>query len=992
MGRKSKAKKARKSGAGEGKGVNSSGAGEKNDNSKTDASVTVTVRGPEDAPSVSSRMRRSAPSAETTVRVSGPGEKAAAPETSGSRDANTEAAARSAAPAAAGTAAAPGRPASSPAAEAGTTSGTAAARPAAEPGPAAGASPHSAGAGGGSRSGGGSRPASGAARGAGLLYAQLATLVAGLGVAFYLIRHKLKITLDPDYESSCNLGGAINCDAVNLSQWSEFMGIPIALFAVPTYIVIAYMTWVAIQGRVPGANRLARERGDIALKAVAAIGMLTVAYSAYLGFVSSVWIRSYCLYCIALYGVNLLFTGLAFAAGAGSPVDAVRDSLKSLGSLRAPVPVALMVFAGAMALALGGNSIAQQRMEAAYKARIDAQLAEDVVIAADEDVVTATPAPASGNDAQYSKPQAAVPASPAKAAPTGLANMQSTDRGVRGGKKTDDGWTYFEPVLDDESEFWYGPADAEVTVVKYADFQCAYCRRLADSFDRVHDKYGDRVRFVMKHFPMNINCNRAMRGFDKHPVACEAAYAAHCAGEQGKFWEMHDLLYDNQASLSVEALPEYAEQLGLDKAAYDSCYSSPETEAQIREDVEGGLFAGIYGTPRTYINNRLVTGSATEAILSYYIDKALEAGARKGDAGKVSMAPKPDGTSMIEASTSSSTFFIDPYEAAITIEGKAVSQPGLEPAHADYYTAGEACEKAGKRLCTEEEWVSACTGKPAVDNNNNRMFADDDVEGDMYPYGPYHEDGYCVDREDKRTGAAAPAGSRDKCRTPSGVFDQAGNIAEWTDAANDKPTLLGGSMSSATGAACNRRSFSTPAGSRNRTTGFRCCADENIAAAMVDASMIRPNLESVVDMPVPNFQAEDTEGNKLDSTEFRGQVTLVNFFASWCGPCKKEFPYLVGYAEEFKDRGLKIVGVGVDTLAARSVDFANGFEVNFPIVTDPEALLKGKFLVYEMPATFIVDNEGVVRYSSTGFSGEDQENELRAAIEKMLQAAGGQQD
>ena len=270
------------------------------------------------------------------------------------------------------------------------------------------------------------------------------------------------------------------------------------------------------------------------------------------------------------------------------------------------------------------------------------------------------------------------------------------------------------------------------------------------------------------------------------------------------------------------------------------------------------------------------------------------------------------------------------------------------------------------------------------------MFADDDVEGDMYPYGPYHEDGYCVDREDKRTGVAAPTGSRDKCRTPSGVFDQAGNIAEWTDAANDKPTLLGGSMSSATGAACNRRSFSTPAGSRNRTTGFRCCADANVRGTVVDASMVRPNLESVVDMPVPNFQAEDTEGKKIDSTEFRGQVTLVNFFASWCGPCKKEFPYLVGYANEFKDRGLKIVGVGVDTQAARSVDFANGFEVNFPIVTDPEALLKGKFLVYEMPATFIVDNEGVVRYSSTGFSGEDQEAELRAAIEKLLQSAGAQ--
>jgi peroxiredoxin len=254
----------------------------------------------------------------------------------------------------------------------------------------------------------------------------------------------------------------------------------------------------------------------------------------------------------------------------------------------------------------------------------------------------------------------------------------------------------------------------------------------------------------------------------------------------------------------------------------------------------------------------------------------------------------------------------------------------------------------------------------------------------MYPYGPYYEDGYCQDRADERTGEAVATGSKERCRTPSGIFDLAGNVGEWVDGGNGQPTLLGGYMSSASGAACNRRSFNVAPGSRNRTTGFRCCADAGVVSEPVEASELRENLESVKGQPVPEFDVQDTSGNPIRSGDLTGAVTLVNFFASWCGPCKKEFPFLVEYAEKYAERGFQIVGVGVDTIAERSIDFAEGFDVNFPIVTDVEARLKGKFLVYEMPATFLVDRQGVIRYSATGFSGQDQEAELRKAIEGLL--------
>jgi protein-disulfide isomerase/uncharacterized membrane protein/peroxiredoxin len=802
--------------------------------------------------------------------------------------------------------------------------------------------------------------------GPGLHYALLAVLGIGILVALYLVRHKLKITLDPDYVSSCNLGGAIDCDRVNTSRWSELFGIPISLLAVPTYLVMGTLVWVSLRLR-EALLPLERAKSTGAMQVTALIALSTVVYSLYLAFVSSVWLRAYCLYCIGLYVVNATATVLAVRAAGGGLRDIVEGGLRTVAARSAPVLVAALAGVASAAVAVGGYQLTESAMTESYTRTVDERLAEE----------TKPVAPASSP-----APAQASPSPAAAAEPT----YESGPRGTRGGKKTDDGYTYFEPALDAATEFWAGNPDATVTVVKYADFQCAYCRQLAESMKRVEEKYHDRVRFVMKHFPMNVQCNQAMRGFDKHPVACEAAYASHCAGLQGKFWPMHDLLYENQPSLAVDSFDKFAEQLGLDMSAFHACLSDPGTRARIQDDVESGLFAGIYGTPRTYINNRLVPGSAHAAILEYYIDKALEAAAGTAEASSTRPAPAgaSDGRTMIAARSARGTFFIDPYENSIANDGSAVSQPDLEPTHADHAMAKEACEKAGKRLCTEEEWVSACSGASAIDDNGNKMFADDHVEGDMYPYGPYHEEGYCHDRSDERTGRPKPTGSFPKCRTPSGIFDLAGNISEWADTDAGAPTLLGGTYSNATGAACNRRTFNAPPGSRNHTTGFRCCADQNVTSKLVTAAEVRPNVESLLQQPIPTFSVQDALGNPVSPQGLAGKVTLVNFFASWCGPCKKELPHLVDYAERFKDRGFQVLGIGVDTVAQQSIDFAKGFNVTFPLVTDPEGALKGKFLVYEMPATFVVDRQGVIRYQVTGFSGADQEAAMRAAIEKLL--------
>ncbi len=799
-----------------------------------------------------------------------------------------------------------------------------------------------------------------------LLVALGLLLLAGLGVSMYLVRHKLHITNDPTYVSSCNLGGAINCDKVNVSGASEIFGLPISLYGVPTYLVQLYLVAMAFRAKNAAADmKLLAARG---MDIVAGIGLLASAYSMFLAVYSSAVVEAYCLYCISLYAVNFAVTGLAIAAGPKTVANAIGNSWRLLTTGAQPVVTSLLVLMIGGGLAFIGYDSTKTELVEAYKKKIEEQFGK----------VEGASAPA-GVAAQGAG------AAAAEAQPVAAAARPTGECGKPMGKKTEDGYTIYEPCLDEEDlRDAYGPKDAKVTVVKYSDFECPYCRYLALTMEPLKTKYKDKVRFVMKHFPMNPACNKYMAGYDKHPNACNAHKTAYCAGVQGKFWDMHDKLYANQPKLDPEANRKAAEELGLDLAKYDACLTGTAHQAKFNKDIEAAYGAGIYGAPRTYINGRMVTGSASTAILDYYIQKALENPTSAAAAQPVAQAPKPDGSHMIAAKGSKGQFFIDPYEAALTRDGKAVSLPDVEPAMASWIEADEACKKSGKRLCSEEEWVAACSNAVPVDNNNNAQFADDDVEGNMYPYGTFYEAGTCIDQEDKYKGKAGKTGAKAGCRTASGVFDLAGNMGEWSGVTKETAGLMGGHNNSGERAACNQRSASFGTGNRNLTTGFRCCADADVAQGKVAASDLKGGDGDLVGKPVPAFTAKDSNGQTIDTAQFKGKVTLINFFASWCGPCKKEFPELVTLQKEHKAKGFQVISIGVDREADRSLEFAKGFEAPWGIIADQESELMGKFNVYSMPATFIIDREGVIRYYDTGFKPEEQLQKLRDGITKLL--------
>jgi protein-disulfide isomerase len=158
-----------------------------------------------------------------------------------------------------------------------------------------------------------------------------------------------------------------------------------------------------------------------------------------------------------------------------------------------------------------------------------------------------------------------------------------------------------------------GPSNAPVTIVEFSDFECPYCGRLEPVMARVLAKYPTQVRLVYRNFPLK----------DLHPDAQKAAEAGMCAQQQGKFWEIHDLMFAEQASLNVNALKDKARRIGLDMTSFNDCLDSGKSSDAIATDVKAGDELGIQGTPANFINGRYLSGAVEESDLTAVIEDEL---------------------------------------------------------------------------------------------------------------------------------------------------------------------------------------------------------------------------------------------------------------------------------------------------------------------------------------------------------------------------------
>ena len=137
-----------------------------------------------------------------------------------------------------------------------------------------------------------------------------------------------------------------------------------------------------------------------------------------------------------------------------------------------------------------------------------------------------------------------------------------------------------------------GPIDATLALVEYGDYECPYCGEAYPIIKAIQERLGDRLCFAFRNFPL----------VNSHPHAEHAAEAAEAAGAQGKFWEMHDLLFENQDALEDDDLVEYAATLGLDARRLLAEVLADAHSARVREDFRSGTRGGVNGTPTFFVN------------------------------------------------------------------------------------------------------------------------------------------------------------------------------------------------------------------------------------------------------------------------------------------------------------------------------------------------------------------------------------------------------
>ncbi|MEO5345338.1 MAG: DsbA family protein [Magnetococcus sp. YQC-9] len=158
-----------------------------------------------------------------------------------------------------------------------------------------------------------------------------------------------------------------------------------------------------------------------------------------------------------------------------------------------------------------------------------------------------------------------------------------------------------------------GDIKAPVTIIEFSDFECPYCRRAQVTLKKVSEAYGDKIRMVFRHYPLPF-----------HAKAPKASEAAQCAADQGKFWPMHDILFDDKTNLDPPELKKAAKTVGLDQAAFDKCLDSGKHAARVMADLSDGKKLGVTGTPTFFINGVRVVGAQPFEKFKSVIDEELK--------------------------------------------------------------------------------------------------------------------------------------------------------------------------------------------------------------------------------------------------------------------------------------------------------------------------------------------------------------------------------
>jgi protein-disulfide isomerase/uncharacterized membrane protein len=376
------------------------------------------------------------------------------------------------------------------------------------------------------------------------LWVSFAGAVWGAFFSILSVTQHMRIARDGLAEASfCAISETINCDIVNASSYSEFLGVPLSWWGLCYYAVLGF---IAIRQALSKRD----DRTSVAVAwFISAGGIL---YSIYLAYISFFVLEVLCLECLAMYLANIvLFVFLFVALGIplGGAARFIRDyALAAIGrpsNLDFKPRVIKHAVAIGIAFLLGWLimlAVSAEGRKGEAAASVDEKLS-----------------------AFY---------------------MQSLHD-----IEVEPGWAV------------WGNPDAKVTIVEFSEYQCPFCRVAAFGVKPFLQEFKDDILYYFVNFPLDSACNEEMTR-PMHPQACFAARAGICAQKFGRFWKFHDELFRQQSKLSRKRILDIAESMGMGSEEMQACIDSPETGARLKDELKAGHRIYISGTPSIYLDGR----------------------------------------------------------------------------------------------------------------------------------------------------------------------------------------------------------------------------------------------------------------------------------------------------------------------------------------------------------------------------------------------------
>ncbi len=398
----------------------------------------------------------------------------------------------------------------------------------------------------------------------------VALSVLGIWLGMDLTDKHFQLVHQPEvaFDSLCEINETVSCAKVNASKWSaiplggERAELPVSVPAVGFYAVVALLALMAA---------FEPKRRSKAL-AYIVLGMVpALLFSLYLLAIQAFAVKAWCLFCLGLDATTLAATVLAYV-GHGGGVGGILADVKEDKSL-AGIAVAVLLAVSWLSYSSYAGRVAKEGKKPKFAASSETEHEEEKA----------------AEDEEMSPEERAKAIEQAKGA---VAEFVAAWPSV---EAHDIAVNPFDGIK--------GKADADVVFVEFADFDCPHCKMAGWFLKDIAHRYGDRVAFVFKHYPLGTACNAGLSR-DIHPHSCEAAVGTQCARRQGKFWEFHDHTFDNQGNLGTKTMLQVADQLGLDRAEFEECLNRDTLWDEVRAKVAQGKELGITGTPTMYVNGK----------------------------------------------------------------------------------------------------------------------------------------------------------------------------------------------------------------------------------------------------------------------------------------------------------------------------------------------------------------------------------------------------